>query len=112
MYQFKNDKSSDGEAATKSLCPVLGKTFAELRLGLCPVILQDPKEKKLPVSFIGPKPYIKYKPTIDGSDFLVVKILAQKFKFLPDFKQERTFDVTRKNGSTYGMVWSVSSVET
>ena len=83
--------------------------FAEVRQGLCPWILQHPIGKKIPISFIGPKPYIKYKPTIGGSEFLVIKMLAQKFKFLPDFKPARAFDVTKKNGSTYGMVWSVSN---
>ena len=97
---------------TKSLCPGLGKIYAEVRLGLCPANLQDPEEKTIPVSFIGPQPYIKYKPTIGGSDFLVLMMLAQKFKFKPDFKQELAIDLTRKNGSTYGMVWTVRSVKT
>ena len=96
---------------TKSLCPVLGKAFAEVWLGLCPSILQDPRDKRIPVSFIGPEPYIKYKPTIGGSEFLALKMLAQKFKFLPDFRPEVAIDVTKKNGSTYGMVWSVRNME-
>ena len=81
--------------------------FAITRQGLCPWILQHPIGKKIPISFIGPQPYIKYKPTIGGSEFLVIKTLAQKFRFLPDFKPERSYDVTKKNGSTSGMVWSV-----
>ena len=98
---------SDGNGKTISLCPVLGKMFAITRQGLCPWILQHPIGKKIPISFIGPQPYIKYKPTIGGSEFLVIKTLAQKFRFLPDFKPERSYDVTKKNGSTTGMVWSV-----
>ena len=100
--------SQGGEVGTTSLCPVLGKMFAEVRQGLCPLILQHPVGKKIPISFIGTQPYIKYTPTIGGSEFLVVKMLAKKYRFLPDFKPERAFDVTKKNGSTYGMVWSVS----
>ena len=46
-------------------------------------------------------------PKIGGSEFLVIKTLAKKFRFLPDFKPEKAFDVTKKNGTTYGMVWSV-----
>ena len=102
---------TDGNARTTSLCPVLGKMFAEIRTGLCPWILQHPVGKKIPISFIGPRPYVVYptptKPTISGSEFLVIKVLAQKFKFLPDFKPARAYDITKKNGSTYGMVWSV-----
>ena len=81
--------------------------YAEVRPGLCPWILQHPVGKKITISFIGTQPYIKYRPTIGGSEFLVIKMLAEKFRFLPDFKPERAFDVTKKNGSTYGMVWSV-----
>ena len=76
-------------------------------MGLCPWILKHPIGKRIPISFIGPEPYIKYRPTIGGSEFLVIKSLAQKFRFLPDFKPERSFDVTKKNGTTSGMVWSV-----
>ena len=105
---IKNHNSQGGEVRTTSLCPVLGKMFAEVWQGLCPLILQNPVGKKIPISFIGTQPYIKYAPTIGGSEFLVVKMLAKKYRFLPDFKPERAFDVTKKNGSTYGMVWSVS----
>ena len=86
----------DGDEKTTSICPVLGNIFAQVRPGLCPWILQHPIGKKIPISFIGPQPYIKYKPTIGGSEFLVIKSLAQKFRFLPDFKPERSFDVTKK----------------
>ena len=97
----------DGIAKTAFLCPVLGKMFPEVRAGLCPKTLQHPAGKRIPISFIGPQPYIKWEPTIGGSEFLVIKMLAQKLRFLPEFKPEQAFDVTKKNGSTYGMVWSV-----
>ena len=77
--------------------------FPEVRQGLCPWILQHPRGKTIPIAFIGPEPYIKYKPIIGGSDFLVIKMLSKKFRFLPEFKPKRTIDVTKKNG----MVWSV-----
>ena len=53
------------------------------------MILQTPFGKTLPVSFIGSKPFIKYTNPIGGSDFLVMKIFANKFGFRPAFRPER-----------------------
>ena len=79
--------------------------------GLCPWIYNHPLGKQIPISFIGPEPYIKYptpaNPNIGGSEFEVIKILATKFRFLPKPKPEKAFDVVKTNTSTYGMLYSV-----
>ena len=67
-----------------SLCPVLGKQYAELRNGTCPWHLQHPIGKSLPISFIGTYPFITYNP-IGGRDLKVIAELAKKFRFLPNF---------------------------
>ena len=43
----------DGNNATTSLCPVLGKTHAQTYNGLCPDHFQKPHGKELKISFIG-----------------------------------------------------------
>ena len=101
----------DGQFTTTSMCPVMGKQHAVPNPGgLCPWIYNHPLGKQLPVSFIGPEPYIKYPPkwpTIGGSEFGVVKILAQKFRFLPKFLPEKSFDIVKTNTTTSGMLYSV-----
>ena len=73
----------------------------------CPRILQQPLGKKLKISFIGIEPFIKYKP-FGGSEFKVMRILADKFGFSPKFHPERAFDIIIANGTAYGMVHRVS----
>ena len=58
------------------------------------------------ISFIGTKPYITYNP-IGGSEFHVVKILSEKFKFIPKFIPERSFDIVNHNGTLSGMFHKV-----
>ena len=96
----------DGNNATTSLCPVLGKTHAQTYNGLCPDHFQKPHGKELKISFIGTGPYINYNP-IGGSEFLLVKILAEKFKFTPKFIAERSYDIIEQNGTFYGMLHRV-----
>ena len=74
--------------------------------GLCPRYTQNIRDKEIMVSFIGPKPFITYNP-VGGSDFLVIKLLAKKFGFIPKFVPERTFDTVISNGKSYGMVYKV-----
>ena len=93
-----------------SLCPTLGKTNAEPYSGQCPKHLQSPYGKELRISFIGSKPYISYDP-VGGSDFLVVETLAKKFTFSPKFIPERSYDMVRNNGTTYGMLYQVRNEE-
>ena len=101
---------TDRKVVNTSLCPTLGKTNAELYSGQCPKHLQSTHGKDLKISFIGIKPYISYNPA-GGSDFLVVKILAKKFRFSPKFIPERSYDMVRNNGTTYGMLYKVREEE-
>ena len=84
----------------------MGRIHAEPYIGPCPKPLQNPSGKELKISFIGGEPYIKYNP-IGGSDFLVVKILAEKFGFIPKFMPERSYDIVKNNETTYGMLFRV-----
>ena len=67
-----------------SLCPKLGKMYAEEFKGSCPPYMKEPSGKTLNISFIGVPPYVTYNPLGD-SEFLVIKILAKKFSFIPKF---------------------------
>ena len=91
---------------TTCLCPVLGKTHGQTYNGLCRGQFQKPYGKELKISFIGTGPYINYNP-IGGSEFLLVKILAEKFKFKPNFIAERSYDIVEQNGTFYGMLHRV-----
>ena len=75
----------------------------------CPKGLQNPHGKELNISFIGHTPFITYKPA-GGSDFLLVQLLAEKFRFIPKFVQEKAKDMVKSNGTNYGMVYSVSGI--
>ena len=68
--------------------------------------MKHPNGKLLPISFIGIVPYIKQNP-FGGSETLVIKMLAKKYGFLPSFIPERAYDVTKANGTTFGMVHRV-----
>ena len=96
----------DGKNAITCLCPVLGKRHAQTYNGLCPHHTQTPYGKELKISFIGVGPYINYDP-IGGSEFLIVKILAEKFKFRSKFIPERAYDMVEQKGTFYGMLHSV-----
>ena len=90
-----------------SLCPILGEQHAVIQEGHCPPVLQNPRGKLLQISFFGPLPYIKYHPSIGGSDFIVAKILAEKYRFRTKFHLERNAEVVDKNGTKHGMLHSV-----
>ena len=94
---------------TTSLCPVLGQTHGQTYNGLCPGHFQTPYGKELKISFIGIRPYINYDP-IGGSEFLIVKILAEKFKFTAKFIPERAADIVNKNGKFYGELHRVRCI--
>ena len=94
-----SNKTFSGAKLT-SLCPVLGKNYASIYEGICPTDLQQPGNKILPISFIGPKPYIKYNP-IAGSDFLVIKLLAEKHHFVTKFRPERSVEGSVKRVMCY-----------
>lgn len=67
-----------------SLCPKLGKMYAEEFKGSCPSHLQEPFGKTLDISIIGSQPYVFYNP-LGGSELILTKILAKKFSFTPKF---------------------------
>ena len=90
------------------LCPVLGKTYAHAYNGMCPDHLHKSYGKELKVSFIGVRPYINpYNKLLEGSDFLIAKLLAEKFKFKPEFIPEKAFDKVKRNGKFFGMLHRV-----
>ena len=97
---------TDGKNVTTSLCPVLGQTHGQTYNGLCPGHFQTPYGKELKISFIGIRPYINYDP-IGGTEFLIVKILAEKFKFTPKFIPEKAVDNVDQNGKFYGLLHRV-----
>ena len=75
----------------------------------CPKGLQNPHGKELNISFIGPPPFVTYKP-VGGSDFLLIQLLAEKFRFIPKFVQEKAKNMVKSNGTNYGMVNTVSEI--
>ena len=97
---------AEGESKRTFLCPTLGKTHAVLHNRSCPKELQNPNGKELKISFIGASPFISYRP-VGGSDIVLVYMLAEKFKFIPKFIPERSFDLVVINRTTYGMLYRV-----
>ena len=75
---------------SSSLCPALGKLYAQKYAGICPLHFQEPKGKKLNISFIGAPPFITYNP-VGGSEFIVMGMLANKFEFIPNYIPARSF---------------------
>ena len=96
----------ENESKTTYLCPVLGKRYAQVQQDKCQPQMQNLAKTTLPISYIGIFPFITPK-AFGGSEPLVVKILAEKFGFLSKFVPERAYDVTKENGTTFGMVHSV-----
>lgn len=84
----------------------MGKEFADISEVMCQSELQNPFGKTLSISYIGIIPFIKRNP-FGGSEPLVIKLLAKKFGFSPKFVPERAFDITKINGTTFGMVHRV-----
>ena len=89
-----------------SLCPSLGKQYAQKYKGECPAHLNHPYGKTINISFIGISPYVSYNP-IGGSAFIVTKLLAKKFKFMPKFIPERSWDIAKRNNISFGMLHRV-----
>ena len=75
---------ADSSWVSTSLCPTLGKTYAQVYPGVCPLPLQEPFGKELNISFFGFSPFITYNP-VGGSAFIVMAMLANKYKFIPNF---------------------------
>ena len=92
-----------------SLCPVVGKRWAQIVNGACPKHTQSPHGKELNISFIGHPPFITYMP-IGGSEFLLMRLLAQKFNFRPKFIPERSYGIVKVNGTLYGRLHAVGEI--
>ena len=97
----------DGNWVLTSLCPSLGKMYAQEHFGVCPPHLQEPFGKTLNISFIGFTPYVTYNP-IGGSDFIVTNLLVKKYHFIPKYIRARGYDKVERNNRTFGMVHRVS----
>ena len=100
---------TDENAVMTSLCPKLGKRYAERIKGSCPFHMQLPFGKTLNISFIGSPPYVIYNP-LGGSDFLVTKILAKKFHFIPNFIPSKNNDAIQDNDASSSNVYQVKSI--
>ena len=85
----------------------MGKRYAQIINGACPKHAQDPYGKVLNVTYSTFPPFIMAFPRGHGSDFLVVKLLAKKFGFIPKFIYVRITDIVKSNGTTYGMIHQV-----
>ena len=103
------DQRCPGGQVITSLCPVLGKRYAQSFNGECPNQADSIHGKTLNISFIGPEPFITYNP-VGGSDFLIINLLANKFQFTPNFIPERSFELIESNGTSQGLVFRVSEV--
>ena len=107
--QLVSSVFADGSWVTTSLCPTLGKKYAQEYSGLCLSHFQEPHGKTLNISFIGSPPHITYNP-MGGSEFIITTLLAKKFKFIPKYIPARTYDTFEdSNGKTLGMVNLVSN---
>ena len=76
--------SARGSWVSTSLCPTLGKMYAQEHSGACPGYLQEPYGKTLNILFVGLPPWIIYNP-LGGSEFIVTALLAKKFHFVPNY---------------------------
>ena len=72
--------------------------------------MQNPAGKSIKISFIGPPPHITYNP-IGGSDFLIIRLLADKLNFMPKFVPELSYDIMNINGRMVGMANAVGNTE-
>ena len=90
-YIFWHPTFNTDGAWVRSLCPALGAKYATIHNGSCPLHLQQPHQKELPISFIGLPPYIKYSP-FGGSDPHIIGIMAKKFGFKPKYVPAKSVD--------------------
>ena len=76
------------------LCPIVGHAEPVLQDSMCKEMYTSYRYKKLRVGIFGPLPYIfPIKGNgIEGIDLRMIKLLAEKLKFVPDVKIPRTFE--------------------
>ena len=67
------------------LCPIVGRNEPLMQDYMCEMSYASYRYKKLKVGIFGPKPYIfSTNNGIDGTDVRLLKLLAQKLKFVPE----------------------------
>ena len=110
VYMYFVLLSDIDEHIITSICPTLGQRYAQIYDSFCPKDAQYPAGKSLKISFIGHPPHIIYEP-IGGSDFLIMGLLADKLKFVPEYVQEQSTDIVHFNGKTLGMVHAVGNTK-
>ena len=98
----QSDLSAEGSWILTSLCPILGKMYAQEYTGVCPYHFQEPIGKTLNISFIGTPPYINT-GMIGGSEFIIANLLAQKFHFIPKFMPAPSADTVQDNNTNLGI---------
>ena len=79
-----------------------------IKSGMCPSNLQHPHGKRIPISVIGPSPYVisnKDKEWIGGTEFQIIEIYAHKFGFTPKFIRATSWD---SEGGMVSMVGKIS----
>ena len=75
------------------LCPIVGKPEPILQDFICNEIYASYRYKKLRVGLFGVNPHLFRKGNgIDGTDWRMMKLLAEKLKFEPDVKIARSFE--------------------
>ena len=78
-----------------SLCPTLGKRHSVLKSGMCPGTLQNPNGKEIPVSIVGPYPYMTYNARngrIGGAAVDIIEVYAKKLNFRTKITKVPTYD--------------------
>ena len=88
----------------------MGKRYAQLTNGDCPKHAQELNGKELNITWAGTPPFISWHRPGYGSDFLVVKLLAEKFGFTTNFLREHIVDIEISNGTYAGMLYRVSDI--
>ena len=74
------------------LCPLVGREEPLNQDYICEISYVSYRHKKLKVGLFGINPYIfPTKHGIDGTDVRLLKLLAQKLKFVPDILIPRSF---------------------
>ena len=75
---------------------------------MCPSNLQHPHGKIIPISVIGPYPYVlsnKGKEWVGGAEFQINEIYAKKFGFTPNLTRAPSYD---DEGGMLSMVGNIS----
>ena len=88
----------------------MGKRYAQLTNGDCPKHAQELHGKEINITWAGTPPFISWRRPGYGSDFLIVKLLAEKFGFTTNFLREHIVDIEISNGTYAGMLYRVSDI--